>query len=71
MNIGLQYYYNVVHPDTGPSSQFRIIFALLYPNAHQAGGEEVAGDRRPGARDPFGTGPFQSLLHALHLPSGT
>ena len=35
INIGAQYYYNVVHPDNGPASQFRIIFALLYPSAHK------------------------------------
>ena len=35
INLGVQYYYNVVHPDNGPSSQLRIIFALLYPNAHK------------------------------------
>ena len=33
INIGAQYYYNVVHPDNGPASQFRIVFALLYPSA--------------------------------------
>jgi hypothetical protein len=35
MNIGLQYYHNVVHPDSGPSDQVRIIIALLYPTARK------------------------------------
>lgn len=34
MNIGLQYYHNVAHPDSGPSDQVRIVLALLYPTAH-------------------------------------
>ena len=36
INVGMQYYYNVVHPDTGPASQFRIFIALLYPTAPKA-----------------------------------
>jgi hypothetical protein len=32
MNLGAQYYYNVVRPDAAPASQFRIIVALLYPS---------------------------------------
>jgi hypothetical protein len=39
MNLGAQYYYNVVHPDSGPASQFRIIVALLYPTAHKPEGK--------------------------------
>lgn len=35
MNIGLQYYHNVAHPDSGPSDQVRIVLALLYPSAHK------------------------------------
>ena len=38
MNIGLQYYHNVVHPDSGPSDQVRIILALLYPTARRPEG---------------------------------
>jgi hypothetical protein len=40
MNIGAQYYYNVVHPDAGPSSQFRIFVALLYPTARKPEGKK-------------------------------
>ncbi|HKO34817.1 MAG TPA: neuromedin U [Candidatus Limnocylindria bacterium] len=39
MNIGLQYYHNVVHPDGGPSDQVRIILALLYPTARRPEGK--------------------------------
>jgi hypothetical protein len=35
MVLGAQYYYNVVHPDAGPASQFRIFISLLYPSAHK------------------------------------
>jgi hypothetical protein len=35
INLGAQYYYNVVHPDAGPASQFRIFVALLYPSARK------------------------------------
>ena len=40
MNIGLQYYHNVVHPDGGPSDQVRIIIALLYPTARKPEGKK-------------------------------
>ena len=40
MNIGLQYYHNVVHPDSGPSDQVRIILALLYPTARKPEGKK-------------------------------
>jgi hypothetical protein len=32
MNIGAQYFYNVVRPDAAPASQFRLVVALLYPS---------------------------------------
>ena len=40
MNIGLQYYHNVVHPDGGPSDQVRIVLALLYPTARKPEGKK-------------------------------
>ena len=40
MNIGLQYYHNVVHPDSGPSDQVRIVLALLYPTARRPEGKK-------------------------------
>ena len=40
MNIGLQYYHNVVHPDSGPSDQVRIVLALLYPTARKPDGKK-------------------------------
>ena len=39
INLGLQYYHNVVHPDSGPSDQVRIIIALLYPTARKPAGK--------------------------------
>jgi hypothetical protein len=33
MNVGAQYFYNVVRPDAAPASQFRIFVILLYPSA--------------------------------------
>jgi len=33
MNVGAQYFYNVVRPDAAPGSQFRLIVILLYPSA--------------------------------------
>lgn len=35
MNLGIQYYHNVVHPDSGPSDQVRFIISLLYPSARK------------------------------------
>ncbi len=40
MNVGLQYFHNVVHPDTGPSDQVRIVIALLYPSARKPEGKK-------------------------------
>ena len=37
MTIAGQYYYNVVHPDSGPSSQFRLFISLLYPAGPKPG----------------------------------
>lgn len=34
VNISLQYYHNVVHPDSGPADVVRMVFALLYPRVH-------------------------------------
>jgi hypothetical protein len=36
MNVGAQYYYNVVRPDAAPASQFRLVVALLYPSKRPA-----------------------------------
>jgi hypothetical protein len=33
MNVGAQYFYNVVRPDAAPASQFRLVVALLYPTS--------------------------------------
>ncbi|MBP2649147.1 MAG: hypothetical protein H6Q77_2771 [Gemmatimonadetes bacterium] len=40
MTIGGQYYYNVVRPDAGPSSQLRIQVALLYPTGRPVAPEK-------------------------------
>ena len=32
ITLGAQYYHNVVHPDAGPSNQFRVQLSLLYPS---------------------------------------
>ena len=33
MNLGVQYYYNVEHPEGGAGQQLRFVLALLYPSA--------------------------------------
>ena len=35
MNLGVQYYYNVEHPQGGPGQQLRFVVALLYPSARK------------------------------------
>ena len=37
MTIAGQYYYNVSHPASGPSSQFRLFISLLYPAGPKPG----------------------------------
>ena len=33
MNLGVQYLYNVEHPEGGAGQQLRLVLALLYPSA--------------------------------------
>jgi hypothetical protein len=40
MNVGAQYFYNVVRPDAAPASQFRVLVILLYPSAKPAAAQQ-------------------------------